>query len=851
MKKLILKCRFTVGDVVMLTAAVRDLHLCYPGQFLTDVRTHCPELWQNNPHVTVLPDGDPESTEIECTYPLIDQSNEVPYHCLHGFVEFFNQRLGLNIKPAAFKGDIHLSKQEKAWYSQVHEVTGAATPFWIVAAGGKYDLTIKWWESKRYQEVIDHFRGRIQFVQVGERGHYHPKLEGVIDLRGQTTLRELVRLVYHSQGVLCSITALMHLAAAVETKRGQPPCRPCVVIAGGREPTHWEAYPHHQFIHTIGALPCCAYGGCWKDRTFRLRDGDKKDLPQNLCTDVVQGLPRCMEMITPREVIQRIEGYFNGGVVKYLSPRQRRAGERGVAATSENLFDQHRLNLSNAGMACERFIPTIPAYPGGYEGRGIVVCGGGVKYFASVWVCLNMLRRLGCSLPIQLWHLGKKEMDSRMKALLAPLGVECVDATRVRKKFPARILQGWELKPYALLHSPYREVLLLDADNVPVVNPEFLFSTPEFRATGAIFWPDFTQGAHKKAYAIWRSFGLRIPKEFEFESGQIVLDKERCWRALSLSWWINENSDFFYRHLHGDKETFHLAFRKLKTAYSLVPKPIAPLPGVMCQHDFRGRRVFQHRNEEKWDLFFNKRIKGFRWEKQCHAFVSDLRRVWDGRIHSDPGWKALAKSKRTRRTIKIQAMMITCRERDDLRRRTLENLARTDWGDLPLHIHFDSPADGNGEQRQAQSSYLALRKSLDCQADYILFLEDDLDFNRHIRHNLCHWDPIRRGAVTLAGLYNPRLCVRACDLKSNARIIDPNFAFGSQALLLSKETAAYVVRRWNDILGLQDTKIYRLAGCLRKPVFYHAPSLVQHIGARSTWGGGFHQAFDFDPVWKA
>ena len=851
MKKLILRCRFTVGDVVMLTAAVRDLHHCYPGQFVTDVRTHCPDLWQNNPHIMALPDGDPEATEIECTYPLIDQSNEVPYHCLHGFVQFFNQYLGLNIKPTAFKGDIHLSKQEKAWFSQVHEVTGAAIPFWIVAAGGKYDLTIKWWQSRRYQEVVDHFRGKIQFVQVGERGHYHPKLDGVIDLRGRTTLRELVRLVYHSQGVLCSITALMHLAAAVETKRGQPPFRPCVVIAGGREPTHWEAYPHHQFIHTIGALPCCAYGGCWKDRTFRLRDGDKKDRPQNLCTDVVQGLPRCMDMITPREVIQRIEGYFNGGVVKYLSPRQRRAGERGMAATRENLFDQHRLNLSGAGLACERFIPTIPGYPGGCEGRGIVISGGGVKYFPGVWVCINMLRRLGCSLPIQIWHLGKKEMDARMKALLAPLGVECVDATKVRKKFPARILQGWELKPYALLHSPYREVLLLDADNVPVVNPEFLFATPEFRATGAIFWPDFAHGANQKAFAIWRSFGLRIPDEFEFESGQIVLDKERCWQALCLTWWINENSDFFYRHLHGDKETFRLAFRKLKTAYALVSKPIEALPGVMCQHDFRGRRIFQHRNGEKWDLFFNKRIKGFRWEKQCLADLSDLRRVWDGRIHRDPGWKALAKPQRIRRTIKIQAMMITCRERDDLRRRTLENLARTDWGDLPLHIHFDKPADGDGEQRQAQSSYLALRKSLDYRADYILFLEDDLDFNRHIRHNLCRWDPVRRGAVTLAGLYNPRLWATGCDLRSNARIIDPKFAFGSQALLLSKETAAYVVRRWNDVSGLQDTKIYRLAGRLRKPVFYHAPSLVQHIGASSTWGGEFHQAFDFDPVWKA
>ena len=71
-------------------------------------------------------------------------------------------------------------------------------------------------ETRRYQDVIDHFRGRILFVQVGANGHHHPKLEGTIDLRGQTSLRELIRLVYHSQGVLCSITALMHLAAAVD-----------------------------------------------------------------------------------------------------------------------------------------------------------------------------------------------------------------------------------------------------------------------------------------------------------------------------------------------------------------------------------------------------------------------------------------------------------------------------------------------------------------------------------------------------------------------------------------------------------------------------------------------------------
>src|SRR6185436_1462556 len=142
MRKIILKCGLSPGDIVMLTAAVRDLHAWYPGQFLTDVRTLCPGLWENNPHVTPLSDNDPEAVQIECTYPLINQCNQTPYHCLHGFTEFLNDRLRVSIKPTAFKGDIHLSAQEKAWYSQVHEVTGQDTPFWIVAAGGKHDVTI-------------------------------------------------------------------------------------------------------------------------------------------------------------------------------------------------------------------------------------------------------------------------------------------------------------------------------------------------------------------------------------------------------------------------------------------------------------------------------------------------------------------------------------------------------------------------------------------------------------------------------------------------------------------------------------------------------------------------------------
>jgi ADP-heptose:LPS heptosyltransferase len=634
LKKLILKCGLSLGDIVMLTTAVRDLHLCYPGKFATDVRTSCAQLWENSPYVTSLTEDDPEAQVLDCSYPLINRCNDAPYHCLHGFIEFLNDRLNLAIKPTAFKGDVHLSAQEKAWFSQVHELTRQNIPFWVLAAGGKYDITIKWWSAERYQQVVDHFRGKIQFVQVGAYGDHHPRIKGAIDLRGQTDLRELIRLVYHSKGVLCSVTGLMHLAAAVQTKKPLRGERPCVIVAGGREPAHWEAYPGHQFIHNNGALPCSVRGGCWKDRTVRLRDGDERDGRDHLCVSVAEGLPRCMGMITASEVIARIETYFRGGTLKYLTRRQRKAAQFGVVASAQNRYDEQPLTIHNAGMACDHFIRSIPSFPEGrFNGRGIVICGGGSRYFTNAWVCIHMLRHAGCRLPVQLWHLGRKELDERMRSLMAPLDVECIDAHRLRKNFPARILHGWELKSYAMLHSSFHEVLLLDADNVPVANPERLFETDQFKATGVIFWPDYDYPSTDKKKAIWRSCGLREPRENEFETGQIVLDKRRCWRALNLTMWLNENSDFYYRYLHGDKEMFHLAFRKLHKSYSLIENPIHRLQDTMCQHDFNGRRLFQHRNMDKWDLSLaNKRIKDFWFEEECRGFVLRLSQLWDGKI---------------------------------------------------------------------------------------------------------------------------------------------------------------------------------------------------------------------------
>ena len=63
-----------------------------------------------------------------------------------------------------------------------------------------------------------------------------------------------------------------------------------------------------------------------------------------------------------------------------------------------------------------------------FSGRGIVICAGGLRYFTNAYVSASVLRRHGCTLPIQFWHLGPAEMTDEMRQLVAHLDVTTVDA---------------------------------------------------------------------------------------------------------------------------------------------------------------------------------------------------------------------------------------------------------------------------------------------------------------------------------------------------------------------------------------------------------------------------------------
>ncbi len=284
-RPLLLKTDQAVGDAVVMTAAIYSLHRAHPGRFLTAVESPWPEVFAHNPNVVPVKSV-PGAESVEMHYPAIHQANERGIHFMQGWCEHLGAALGIDVPL--------LTNRPRLYFNKLAPLED----YWVVCSGGKRDFTSKVWGSREYQQVISSL-DRIVFVQVGSAYDDHPALDGVVDIVGKTTLRRLFDLVRQSRGVLCGVSLLMHVAAALE--------KPAVVVAGGREPVQWNAYPRQQYLHTVGALPCCAGGGCWKSRVVPLGDGSPHD--GSLCERPVNGVPECMGMIKAEEVTEKILRY--------------------------------------------------------------------------------------------------------------------------------------------------------------------------------------------------------------------------------------------------------------------------------------------------------------------------------------------------------------------------------------------------------------------------------------------------------------------------------------------------------------------------------------------------------------
>lgn len=291
-RKIILRQGQSPGDILTFTRAVGDLKESYP-EWQIDVRTPCPEIWENNPRLTPLKENKAEVFDIG--YDEINDCHWRQQHWTDAFRHDLEKKLGVPIKKTGIYPELWISDLEKSWINQVETEFGWKGPFWLLNAGRKQDNELK--QYHQWQNFVNifnqYFKRRVKLIQIGHADHIHPKLEGVLNLIGKTDTRQLIRLAYWAKGTIGPLSFQYVISAAFR--------QPAVVICGGKEDIRWHLYPHIRYLYTNGCLDCCEFGGCWLG-------GDKGQ-----CKHLKNGIPKCFEMIKPHHILDAVKMYYDGG----------------------------------------------------------------------------------------------------------------------------------------------------------------------------------------------------------------------------------------------------------------------------------------------------------------------------------------------------------------------------------------------------------------------------------------------------------------------------------------------------------------------------------------------------------
>lgn len=281
--------------------------------------------------------------------------------------------------------------------------------------------------------------------------------------------------------------------------------------------------------------------------------------------------------------------------------------------------------------------------------RGIVICSGGDKYFRSTVIILKALRHVGCTLPVE-WFYVEDEMNQEMIKYVHEEFGDQVSVINIMDRVNAVFkvfdemklmdengngnnsffkrptvssLKSYAVKPFSLLASRFNEILLIDADNTPIKNPEFLFNSNAYQCYGSVFWADFgfepnTQKNYfpsgKKVYEYLR---IEDPRDCEMalaESGQLMINRHVHWKSLIVNWYLNQEKDVFYKYFFGDKDLYWVAFclngmRDLYYQNSNRPFGVGDARMIGYSHglgqrdlSLEGDIIFLHRTLSKWQI---------------------------------------------------------------------------------------------------------------------------------------------------------------------------------------------------------------------------------------------------------
>ncbi|KAL9106972.1 MAG: hypothetical protein Q9227_008095 [Pyrenula ochraceoflavens] len=230
-----------------------------------------------------------------------------------------------------------------------------------------------------------------------------------------------------------------------------------------------------------------------------------------------------------------------------------------------------------------------------------IVTTAGTSYLPVLLISLRMLRRTGCTLPVEVFVTDDRDRLSNIcQQKLPALNAQCLDMSYLIGTDTEFIGENRYLyKILAMLFSSFEDMLFLDSDNLPIMDPTSMLSSEPYSSTGLIAWNDFWNSTTSPRFYDIAEIPLSEALRGSVESGQLLLSKSKHAETLLLSSYYNFHGASHYYpllsqggHGLGDKDTFLAAAMALEKPYYLVEEP-AGMVGQWEKGDFHGVGMVQ------------------------------------------------------------------------------------------------------------------------------------------------------------------------------------------------------------------------------------------------------------------
>lgn len=159
----------------------------------------------------------------------------------------------------------------------------------------------------------------------------------------------------------------------------------------------------------------------------------------------------------------------------------------GADLYSIDMSDEEVQEMSRAHRAFMQHVSELRLYDLYRQGsKGIVTTAGG-KYIPIFLVSLQLLRRTGSQLPVEVFLADDSEYDATLcEKLLPSLNARCRVLSHVLNAVDQVDIKSYQFKIFAMIFSSFEDVIFLDADNLALNDPEPLLNSEPFRSTGLV-----------------------------------------------------------------------------------------------------------------------------------------------------------------------------------------------------------------------------------------------------------------------------------------------------------------------------------------------------------------------------